>query len=154
MRYKELTPELKEEAFDFFYWFARFEFALKEQTEFRKVRNNRGVEPDWDAFARINTNYQPSPAALRLLELRPKKQVDNNGTLAWEDRYTPNQNNQLQNVVHYLKQVRNNLFHGGKCGDIDYDSIERNRDLIRCSKKILDELAAFADLEGDYRRFY
>lgn len=53
-----------------------------------------------------------------------------------------------------LRTVRNNLFHGGKHGDEDLDSKERNVELLRCSKVVLDQLADEAGFAGDYKRFY
>lgn len=53
-----------------------------------------------------------------------------------------------------LKTIRNNLFHGGKHGDVDMDSKERNKELLKLGKLILDELANIADIEADYTRYY
>ena len=53
-----------------------------------------------------------------------------------------------------LKAVRNNLFHGGKHGDVEMDSKKRNLELLKLGKHILDQLAQVAGLESDYTRNY
>ena len=53
-----------------------------------------------------------------------------------------------------LNTVRNNLFHGGKHGDMDMDNIERNIQLLYVSKLVLDQLAEFAGFDADYTRYY
>ena len=37
MRKEDIEDNLKELAFDFFYWFSRFEFALKENKFLRRI---------------------------------------------------------------------------------------------------------------------
>lgn len=53
-----------------------------------------------------------------------------------------------------LRTIRNNLFHGGKHGDVDMDSKERNLELLSCGKIVLDQLADGAGIYDDYRRWY
>lgn len=53
-----------------------------------------------------------------------------------------------------LKTVRNNLFHGGKQGDNDIDSKERNLKLLSLGKVVLDQLARLARFDDDYERSY
>lgn len=50
--------------------------------------------------------------------------------------------------------MRNNLFHGGKHGDMEQDDVSRNILLLKLGKEVLDELAVLADVEGDYLRYY
>ncbi len=53
-----------------------------------------------------------------------------------------------------LTTVRNNLFHGGKQGDIAIDDKSRNLQLLRAGKIVLDDLAQLAQFEADYSRYY
>lgn len=53
-----------------------------------------------------------------------------------------------------LRTLRNNLFHGGKHGDREVDDIERNKQLLKLGKIILDDLADRFDISGDYERVY
>lgn len=53
-----------------------------------------------------------------------------------------------------LNTVRNNLFHGGKHGDIDVDNKKRNKELLTIGKVILKQLAELSGIEHDYMRHY
>ena len=53
-----------------------------------------------------------------------------------------------------LRTIRNNLFHGGKHGDLEVDDKERNLKLLLLGKTVLDQFARQFDYEGDYSRCY
>lgn len=50
VRKEEINNELKDLTFDFFYWFSRFEFALKERKCLKRDGIGDNAEPDWDKF--------------------------------------------------------------------------------------------------------
>lgn len=45
MRYDELSEELKSVSFEFFYWFSRFEFVLKENGFLKSEAPGAKAEP-------------------------------------------------------------------------------------------------------------
>lgn len=63
-------------------------------------------------------------------------------------------NNDLCRVIAMLSTIRNNLFHGGKHGDIEVDDKNRNLSLLSLGKQVLDQLAEQFGYEGDYKRYY
>jgi hypothetical protein len=146
---------LKDVSFDFFYWFSRFEFALKENGCLKDRSPGSKAEPSWERL-KIE-GYTASREACRLVEMHPKRQyVTEGGGLRWEPVGIEHcrKDDELCRVITMLRTVRNNLFHGGKHGDEDLDSKERNVELLRCSKVVLDQLADEAGIAGDYKRFY
>lgn len=156
MRREEITDELKNASFEYFYWFSRFEFALKENGFLKSIESGVKAEPDWEAFKeRFADNYALSREANKLLKLHPKRQVvNNNQELDWKPVGIDHCNNELCKIVTMLNTVRNNLFHGGKHGDTDVDNKERNLQLLNASKQVLDQLAEFAGFDADYTRCY
>ncbi len=157
MRYSEIDADFQKAAFDFYYWFSRFEFVLKEDRKFRKTEGKKKrVKPDWEAFEKkFKREYRASEGAISFIALRPKYQVETNGELAWvEVGFEHCRRNCLGQIITCLKTVRNNLFHGGKHGDMEQDDVSRNILLLKLGKEVLDELAVLADVEGDYLRYY
>lgn len=156
MRRDEINESLKEASFDFFYWFSRFEFALKENGFLKDHRVGAKAEPNWSELQkRWQSEYVASPEAQRLIELHPKRQfVVEHAEPAWKPVGISHCNNDLCRVIAMLLTVRNNLFHGGKHGDSDVDRKERNLELLICGKIVLDQLANMADFIHDYERCY
>ncbi len=156
MRREAIDHELKDLSFELFYWFSRFEFALKENRYLKSEENGSKAEPDWGKFVEDNHgNYQLTDVANRLIELHPKRQiVGENKDLIWKKVGIEDCKSNLCIVVRMLKTIRNNLFHGGKHGDSDMDSKKRNCELLRVGKMVLDQLAAHAGIEADYTRYY
>lgn len=156
MRREEITTELENASFGYFYWFSRFEFALKENGFLKSTEEGANAEPCWEGFKeRYADDYTLSQDANKLLELHPKRQIVNgNQELDWRPVGIDHCNNELCKIVTMLNTVRNNLFHGGKHGDMDMDNIERNIQLLYVSKLVLDQLAEFAGFDADYTRYY
>jgi len=50
-----------------------------------------------------------------------------------------------------IKTVRNNLFHGGKHGDVSWDDQDRMKVLLGLVLEILGEIAEIAGLQNDYQ---
>lgn len=156
MRRDDVGGELEALAFEFFYWFSRFEFALKENAFLASHAVGARASPGWDDFVKTwCTAFQLTPAAQELRTSAPKRQVVGaNDGLQWVDEDFSGCNTELAKVVRLLKNVRNNLFHGGKHGIKDWDDPPRTIALLRSGKKVLDELADMAGLTADYTRYY
>lgn len=156
MRREEIDPKLAEASFEFFYWYSRFEFALKESGFLKNEQVGATAEPDWEKFReKFKGTYKASPSAAKLITMHPKKQVVEAGSsLSWKPVGIDHCNTDLCKLVTMLSAVRNNLFHGGKHGDNEVDDLKRNIDLLEASRVVLNELAAFAGFEADYTRYY
>jgi hypothetical protein len=156
MRREEVPSHVSTLAFDFFFWFSRFEFALKEN-EFLKTQTvGANADPGWKEFAdKFSAVYAASASAKRLLELSPNQQTVGPGnSLKWKPITFPRGTTQLHQVVRLLKTVRNNLFHGGKHGGGGWDSPQRTEELLKVGITVLDELAVLGGFDADYRRYY
>lgn len=109
-------------AFRFFVEFARLEYALKA-SGFLTAANGT-AEANWSRFAReIEAEFwrkQAENAALSLAveefkNALPRKQIVVDSVLMWSD--APVQTgSDLDDLLVYVRRVRNNLFHGGKFG--------------------------------------
>lgn len=156
MRREDIQDELKDIAFDFFYWFSRFEFALKENKLLKRNDVGENAEPGWDVFIeRCADIFKHSEQTLELLVLNPKRQkVGPHSAVEWKEVGMGDCRSDLCKVVRLLKTVRNNLFHGGKHGADGWDDPERTKKLLSSGKAILDQLATMADFEADYRQYY
>ena len=156
MQKDEIDDELKNTAFDYFYWFSRFEFALKENGFLKSHDVGEKAEAGWEEFeGKCNAKYVPSEEAKQLVKLHPKRQIiAENGGLDWKLVGVGHCTNDLCKVILMLKAVRNNLFHGGKHGDREQDDKKRNLKLLSVGKKVLDQLADLGDFQGDYKRYY
>lgn len=101
---------------EFFVVFARFEFALKDAGY---VFSDHGrASPDWHSFQDdvAEVFMDPSPvetAAFRALtDEPPLRQMLREGRLNWEP--TPLHGPPVVRALAAARQVRHNLFHGGK----------------------------------------
>lgn len=155
MRREDISTDLRELAFDFFYWFSRFEFALKENGFLRNEVPGSRAEPGWNSFVnRFEGYYTLSDAGASLVRENPRRQMV--GHHGFEFRYVDfdDQPSDLGRIVRLLKTVRNNLFHGGKHGAEGWDDPNRTRKLLTLSITILNELAELGGIEPDYTRYY
>lgn len=152
----KIDADLEKASFEYFYWFSRFEFMLKENRFLKETEPGSKAEPSWEKFVKhFHKKYSPSPEAMRLIELHPKRQFVSNGNeLEWKRVGFDHCKNALCKTTTMLLTVRNNLFHGGKHGDVEMDDKSRNMELLQISKTILDQLAAVAGYEADYSRNY
>lgn len=157
MRRNEINYQLTKAAFEYFYWFSRFEFALKENGYLKNHAEGANAEASWREFQeKFCSEYVISTEARRLLDLHPKHQIvsTNNDNLRWIPVGISHCKDDLCKVITMLKAIRNNLFHGGKHGDTDVDNRQRNQELLKIGKLILDQLASMANLQSDYTRYY
>lgn len=157
MQRENIGTDLKDVSFEFFYWFSRFEFALKENKYLKSEKAGDKAEPSWAKFCKkFKGSYQPSKEALLLIQLHPKRQIVSTtaGDLEWKPVGVGHCNNDLCRVITMLCTTRNNLFHGGKHGDTDTDSVERNVVLLSNAKEVLSQLAVLGGFEHDFWRLY
>jgi hypothetical protein len=156
VRKEDINNELKDIAFDFFYWFSRFEFALKENKFLKRDGAGDIAEPGWEKFIEQHKRtFQHTDESKKLLELNPKRQkVGENSDLEWRKVGLDDCGSDLCKVVRLLKTIRNNLFHGGKHGGEGWDDPERSKELLKVGKTILDQLAELATFEADYTQYY
>jgi len=157
MHRNEVNPRIKDVAFDFFYWFSRFEFSLKENGLLASHNVGTWAEPGWSEFIQQwHRVYVESDAARELARLAPRRQVvGSGGGLTWAHVDLKKCDSKLSETVLLLKTIRNNLFHGGKHGLDDWDDDERAAQLLRCGRALLDELASLSGaIEADYKGSY
>lgn len=131
-------------AFDFFYLFSRFEFALKALKYYDQTE--RDVKIDWSRFAlehndRFKIDHPDIKEVVNYyLENPPQKQVVQDGEIAWSGT-VPDLCCQLDLLLLYIHRVRNNLFHGGKFKGMYFDNPNRNKELLENGIKILNYCA-------------
>ncbi|MBO9102347.1 MULTISPECIES: hypothetical protein [Rhizobium] len=156
MRRNEIGDELKDLAFDFLYFFARFEFALKANGYLKKTEPGQPAEAGWVAFReRWKDGYKLTESAEALIEANPKKQmVGEDGSLEFRPATVADNTSDLERVVILCNVVRNNLFHGGKSSNDGFDSPERTKLLLSLVLGVLGELAEACDLRPDYSGYY
>jgi hypothetical protein len=156
MRKEEIDTELSKLAFEFFYWFSRFEFALKESGYLESHDLGHKAEPGWRDFTQQwSESYVVSAQAASLLASPPDRQiVAANSSLDWKPVGLEDCKSDLERTVRLLKTVRNNLFHGGKHGAAGWDHPDRTRELLAQSKLVLDQLAQLSSMEDHYTRYY
>lgn len=156
MRKEDITKELSGLAFDFFYWFSRFEFCLKDNGYLKHDELGANAEPGWEKFVEKHASkYQPSIDAQTLLNAPPERQIVlANRTLDWRPVGTSDCTSDLAKVTRLIKTVRNNLFHGGKHGAAGWDNLARTQSLLSASKAVLGQLAAIGGFQHTYERHY
>ncbi len=141
-------------ASDFFFKFARLEYALKAAG----YHNERGdAKVDWEKVAKKleDVFHDPAPSdfaeAVRYyINHPPKKQMIIDGRLSWQE-VDPNTNLPSDKILLYVRRVRNNLFHGGKFRGQYFGDPERSEILIEYALKILDKcLLAMPDVKEAY----
>ncbi len=155
MRLDQIDRQLRDLAFDFFYWFSRFEYVLKDRRFLKRDEVGAPAEPNWDAFvSEYRGAYKVSPAAKALIAENPRRQIVVAAGLDFDDLRFSQNTADLDRVVAYAKTVRNNLFHGGKHGYDQWDDPEQMRRLLPLTITVLDELAVLGDFHGDYSRDY
>ena len=156
MRKADVAPDLSSIAFNFFFWFSRFECALKEGGYLKSHVVGSKAEPGWEEFIqKWHAEYECSMEAKVLLNARPERQMVGHGSnLTWQAVDLSNCKTELAQVVRLLQTVRNNLFHGGKSGGAGWDNPERTRLLLSNGLLLLNQLCEMAGMEADYQQFY
>ena len=129
---------------EFFITFSRFECALKASNFYNE--NNGKVTANWDTFVnsiRDTFNNERTNeiknAVDYLIQHPPKIQAIENSRLVWNDRNF-NQNEPLVNrLCLSIRDIRNNLFHGGKFQGNYQEDVSRNYKLLNSSIVVLNE---------------
>ena len=152
----DIDEHLSQLAFEFFYQFSRFEFALKETGYLRNSEPDSPAMPGWNQFAKAwCAEYRLTDQAAELIAAAPKRQmVAANSCLAWKHVDLSGAPGDLGMVIRLVQTVRNNLFHGGKHGAEGWDDPVRTERLLTLGAAVLDQIAKQTGLEGDYYRFY
>jgi hypothetical protein len=119
---------------------ARFEYALKAAGYL--TRNDGKADPNWDRLAAVigeellaSEDPEFRAACSYIMEHPPKKQMVREGQLIWEENEQGKQPAARLLFTH-IRQVRNNLFHGGKFNAQWFEPV-RSKDLIEASLTIL-----------------
>lgn len=129
----------------FFTSFSRFEFALKASIVYARQWGNN-LEPNWDVFtnaiqATFHAGKTPEllEAVNYILQHPPKKQRLDNGMIIWEDRVFVDNISDVKKLDIYIRDIRNNLFHGSKFNGNYNPDTSRDIILLRSSLIILDD---------------
>ena len=134
-----LPPEL---AIEFMAVFSRFEHALKSTNY--AIGNMNRVDAAWDRFANdIDARFNKIQDAHLaqcvdfLMEKPPRKQVfDGNTTRFRNQTADPNQR-KTQQLLRFVRTIRNNLFHGGKYLPNGEVEVGRNKKLVESALYVL-----------------
>jgi hypothetical protein len=129
-------------AIEFIDVFSRIEYALKSTGYV--LGNNNKVEPAWDRFANeIDDQFTQldcediNAAKSLLLSSPPRKQVLQKGEVIFQDQIMDQNQRSTQQVIRFVRMVRNNLSHGGKYLPNGEADTGRNEDLVNSSLKVL-----------------
>ncbi len=132
-------------ATEFFAYFSRFEFALKQAGFLEDASGTKKAKPNWEDFAtdfsqEVETFFEDIMStghAEELIDKPPKVQM---GDLSWKP-WGNDPEKKLANSKELfcaVRRVRNNLFHGGKSSSLGSDP-ERDIALLKACLFILKE---------------
>ncbi len=154
MQYQSVTKSLTQKAFEFFFWFSRFEAALKESGFLKNETEGAIAEPDWKHFVETHAgNYALTESGKRLIELAPEREIVGNGKKrSWRAVGLYDCQTELCKVVRMLRTVRNNVFHGGKSGGAGWDQPKRTEELLDAATSELQALVKLAGFEADFQQ--
>ena len=133
-------------ATELFRTFSRVEYALKASGY---NTGDGDATANWTMFAKepavealVAAPQDPAmqAAIAFIFGAPPKKQVVENGLLAWKV-VEPATNSQADRLLIYVRRVRNNLFHGGKFNGHWFEP-ERSRPLLEHSLVVLQAVVA------------
>lgn len=139
--------ELDRLAGEMFQTFSRFEYALKAAG----FHTGEGeANSNWRGFALTVPNIfdDPQDQALKnavayLLAHPPKKQMIEGNVLTWKE-VAPETDLKSDEVLIYVRRVRNNLFHGGKFNGHWFEP-QRSKELLHHALVILRACLAASD---------
>lgn len=146
--------EFSKTAIDFMFKFSRFEYALKRAGYLNKAMAN------WEAFASEQKrnfdlqhlgNSQLEPVIQYFEQHPPKKQINIDGNLSWDDGVVRTTQPILLWLIECVKTIRNNLFHGGKFPIGPITDPSRDEDLLRHSAAILE---CCLSLDANVKNFF
>ena len=139
--------DIQEVIYRFVFAFSRLEYALKQAGLVREGPRSSAL-PDWHGFeARWSEKFEDTENSLALRELAPARQcVDADGCTYWEPLELDGDRSVLQSTCAALRTVRNNLFHGGKHGEHEWDNAARIKELLIRGTGLIEELC---DIDAD-----
>ncbi len=147
---KSITIEGQTLILEFFITFSRFECALKA-SNFTSGNIDK-VFANWDTFiASIrdtfdkNNNKELRQAVDYLIKNPPKIQMIDNGQLGWRDRIFNSEDPEINKISLSIRDIRNNLFHGGKFNGNYQVDISRNYILLNNAIIILNDWLRLSD---------
>ena len=129
---------------DFFIIFSRFECALK--TSGFSAGDADKVSANWDTFVTSirptfnkDKNVELLQAVNYLIQHPPRIQMVDHGQLGWRDRIFNLNELEINKLSLSIRDIRNNLFHGGKFNGIYQADLSRNYILLKNAIIILNE---------------
>jgi len=158
---QSLTGDDSELVLQFFVTFSRFEYALK-RAGFVRSDGYNNASADWQRFARKKGNallddipdMEFTDAKSFLLREPPQKQVvtATDRSLRWQANTKRREEGDAEYLLRLVKDVRNNLFHGGK---YPYEAVSgqalRNSTLLQACLAILEKCLS---LDADVKHFF
>lgn len=155
MRHGEIPDDLRPLVYDFFFWFSRFEYALKGARILKNSEPGANAEPGWTRFINERKDsYQIGAAGKALIAANPQRQIVTAADLDFREvGFNPDASD-LERIVRLAQTVRNNLFHGGKHGSAYWNDADRMRLLLETTIAVLDDMADQMGLTSDYRSEY
>ena len=156
MRQECIDEHLSKLAFEFFFSYSRFEFALKKNGYLRASKPGATAMPEWFGFAERQCGiYRVSNEAKELIKASPKRQVVAAGNrIEWVTVDLKECSSDFEKVIRLVQTVRNNLFHGGKHDAEGWDDPGRTERLLTLSVAVLDQIAEDTGLAADYTGHY
>ena len=147
---KTITIEGQTLMLDFFITFSRFECALK--TSNFATGDAERVSANWDTFiASIRPTFNKDKSAeLKqavdyLIQHPPRIQMFEHGQLGWRERIFQNNDHEINKLSLSIRDIRNNLFHGGKFNGNYQEDISRNYILLKNSIIILNDWLSLSE---------
>ena len=155
---RSLTGDNGEIVLQFFVTFSRFEYALK-RAGFIKRDGYSNVLPNWCRFAeRLDawladiTGTEFTKAKSYLLREPPLKLIfDKSGEIILCPPERRGNESDAEYLLRLVRDVRNNLFHGGKYPDGPVSDQARNSQLLQACLTILETCLL---LDSDVKRFF
>ena len=154
---ESFEPEDQERVFRFFALFSRWECALK-RCQFARSGSHEQAEADWDRFADEVENGVAGLNACTYVDARdylltnpPKQQHFVNRHVTWQPNPKRLNETDARYLFRVIRDVRNNLFHGGKYQDGLEEELARDRRLLDVATTVLE---ACMDLDARIRRVF
>ncbi len=148
----QIEPKGRSLIFEFFITFSRFECALKSSIQFANG-DKKKVEPNWDKFTSsisgvfsLEGNPELKNAVEFILNEPPRIQGLVNGELIWRNREFEQNTPDIKKLCLHIRDIRNNLFHGGKFNGKFEPDVSRNYNLINSALIILNDWLSKDDL--------
>ena len=148
-----------QKALEFYVVFSRFEYALKEQLYVHKGKKPKNLEVNFDTFAKdIRTNFAKAildEATLKVAvsyfcQNPPRKQIWDGTKPDWSPAETGVQPTSYEMLL-LIRQVRNNLFHGGKGWLSPEGNAERDKILMTHA---ITMIAAMIECHADVKQAF